>query len=128
MKRLLLLAVVLLTACAGATGPSTTLGHDPTARITNATPDTLVFSWTDPNGPLPSDTLRGAGTYCERFTATAGDSAYFTVTARLANDSTTWASNGSPWFTLSAPPAWTVVVTNNPNPNVLVKEDSTGTQ
>lgn len=128
--RYALAALLLLAACSkDATGPAKPAGHDPTAIVTNTSPDTVVFTWIGSNGDHPVDSLKGAGTICERFTATEADSAYLQVSTRQWDDASKTVSAGSPWFTVSAAPAWKVdVADHGAGATIIIKQDSTGIQ
>jgi hypothetical protein len=122
--------LVLFTACSkDSTAPTKPAGHDPTALVTNSSPDTVVFAWVGSNGEHPVDTLKGAGTICERFTATEADSAYLFITLRQWDDSSRRYSAGSPWFTVRAAPAWRVELADHGSgASIRIFEDSSGVQ
>jgi hypothetical protein len=113
MKRLLLVAAVVLAACSsGSTGPGR--GLDPTVLITNQAPDTLYFTWRDGQGITGAIAVPPSSASCTRFLAQA-DSAYFEA-------HTIRSTYTQPWFDPATHPAWTMELTTNTGYNILVTD------
>lgn len=105
LRRCLVLPLILLAACSGATGPARL---DPTVLITNhAQQDTLYFTWRDGQGIAGSVAVLPGQQSCTRFLAQA-DSAYFEAHTPLNASAYTQA-----WFDPATRPAWTMVVQTN---------------
>lgn len=102
MRMKFVVALLLLVACGGTTGPG---GIDPTVLITNhAQQDTLYFTWRDGQGIAGSVAALPGTTSCTKFLAQA-DSAYFEAHITVGLSTGTYQQH---WFDPATRPAWTM--------------------
>ena len=103
LRRCLILPLILLAACSGATGPKGPAAIDPSVLFVNQSPDVaLIIFASDQSGTLTYDTVPvpARSTVCARWTQTF-DSLYEKVIDTLPNTSGTWVQITFPWVHFS---------------------------